>query len=349
MWTLQEIMVSTNPVVFIGDMEIEWSIFSTHNILFLCSQFGSRGQAIAFTQVARLGQPKQIPLVISGPAEFLLNTQTQQCSDPRDRVFSLHWIFKRRGIEWPKPDYTKAPEKAFQEASICTFKYGQRLTQLMLVHPLRKLSNSPSWMYDIGGKGRNFPGIPVSGEEVHDTSTNERFLCGMPISGGVAPLDAKVVTLMPDNRLILRGKVVAKVVLHSSSSSFPEPGLGPTSAHDEGSTDDDLIPITARLRRWFQHINDQSLHHMESLSVVLRSILSGQMNPLAKESLEPPRILEWIKTITSSCSSMLLEIRLGDDPSFCGSIQDRTRDRIRSLKINLDRSKVDPVGLCTFT
>jgi len=59
----------------------------------------------------------------------------------------------------------------------------------------------------------------------------------------------------------------------------------------------------------------------------------------------------WVKRKAESCSHeprgpVVLNLvkgvgtlRLGDDPRFCGSIQDRTKDRIGSVRINLDRSK----------
>jgi hypothetical protein len=61
--------------------------------------------------------------------------------------------------------------------------------------------------------------------------------------------------------------------------------------------------------------------------------ISGPQHPTSESKtgwvVNSIRKYKWITALTPPS-------RLGDDPSFCRSIQDRAKDRIRSLKINLN-------------
>lgn len=161
MWTLQEIIVSKNPMALIGDQQIPWSFFGRVGAElseFAIVQFHLATRASPFLNLARpLNDTGDKNADIVGPLEILRTCMAQECTDPRDRIYSLYWMLD--GYEFPKPDYTRSEAQVFQDAMAAILRRGEDLNILFSIHPKRKLGGSPSWVLNFGAKVQPIPAL----------------------------------------------------------------------------------------------------------------------------------------------------------------------------------------------
>ncbi|KAK6079048.1 heterokaryon incompatibility protein [Seiridium cupressi] len=138
-WALQEAMLARRMTILLDDEEVQWDKFWARISSELRHTLGTARDPPAITKpalrfYALASTSKLIKFMYDDPiaswavedldlsktanAEFkriLEFSRTLNVTDPRDRIYTLLWVFQTMGINVPPPDYTKHTETVFQE------------------------------------------------------------------------------------------------------------------------------------------------------------------------------------------------------------------------------------------
>jgi hypothetical protein len=294
------VIVSRNPAVLVGDREVSWELFSIQSMNFLKTEFELGPSAFYFIALA-VNLPDTSHFIKDkirnklGLSKFLLVTSGQICTDPRDRFFSLYWIFNRRGIEIPKPDYAKSVHQVSKDATICALECEKSLDQLVFVHPKRRLSGYPSWVTNVCAQLAPIPIFPALDYEEYFPESFLRVRGSL--YRGAAPKETETIVIHSGDKLLLSGKVITKIKSHALLSSFGEEDLKARSP--------ETFTI-AILRRWLEYLQSEVHDSKESLELVMRSILTDpHTNTSRARHIQSEIFMEWFQTMTASSESLL--------------------------------------------
>ncbi|KAI7309926.1 hypothetical protein KC315_g12798 [Hortaea werneckii] len=179
-WVVQELMLSRRPVIITEDgmiplsshaMHLRYSVLGEVTVLDLYvelgHEYGKTTQPALFAvkrppsfpraernEGAEIAQePLQLALNLWRLPEILLLTCEFGCADPRDKVFAILPLFARPIPDLLQPDYAKAVEDVFIDASWFMINYDSTALLALAVDRLGQ-GNLPSWVVDWRGSRR---------------------------------------------------------------------------------------------------------------------------------------------------------------------------------------------------
>jgi len=127
-WTLQEALFSQDIIFILKSEELGWDdfwagIFSAYEHLQYLSTYGldSITHALRLNLIARSSKHSRRLLgcrTVEQLRNILLHQSTIDCTDPRDKVFSLYGVLQLFDIKLPPPEYSKSVNQVFQEAAM---------------------------------------------------------------------------------------------------------------------------------------------------------------------------------------------------------------------------------------
>jgi hypothetical protein len=203
-WTLQEFVVSRNPILMRGRTKMPWNTFfscasetgrwnmrlsaiqqmiekyrSAPDMLLLYRTqplFGDFGFAEATYSGIMRPQERQSP---ENPVHgFIDELRIRHCSDARDKIFAMHHLCKTFEINLGKPDYRKPVAKLYIQATVAMIAQTYSLFPLVHVLGRRRTAGLPSWVPDYNAppdcerhhfaKSNDFANIRRSGSELVD-------------------------------------------------------------------------------------------------------------------------------------------------------------------------------------
>jgi hypothetical protein len=91
----------------------------------------------------------------SKPLAFftLMNTREKLSTDPKDKIFALHGMFKEIQVPFPSPDYRKTVEDVYREAVVASINYDRGLEVLYHVPSDHRRDGLVSWVPDWSDAG----------------------------------------------------------------------------------------------------------------------------------------------------------------------------------------------------
>jgi hypothetical protein len=195
-WTIQELALATKPIVMCGDSTVTWDRFFEFAKMMLpmiahfsrnmeviddgmtsLSRWGSRniGQSLAKIQRTTLARIDQNTLDtaervqfntwmgVTALTTFILLSRSNNCSDPRDKIYGLYGVLMEQFEHLPEVDYTIDPAKVYEDftraAMESTTKFWPAFVDFW--QPELK-SDLPSWVPDMESiYGFNIPTITL--------------------------------------------------------------------------------------------------------------------------------------------------------------------------------------------
>jgi hypothetical protein len=159
MWTIQEVAMASGTVAMIcGRDVIGWGVFTAALNERFSKEFPVNDLQLAvyhrLQPLYRAIKDRRHQEMLHGfsPLAGLINvlveTRFKLCTNPRDKVFALHSLFKQLDAEFPDPDYTKSVKQVFCEATEAVFKQDRQLWFLYHVSSPSRLPELPSWVPD---------------------------------------------------------------------------------------------------------------------------------------------------------------------------------------------------------
>jgi hypothetical protein len=160
-WTIPELALAQCATVICGNVSLPWLNFVSGVWAFIQQKDKSgtrtadtfhsslmpwymRCQCIALWE-SPVGHKKSKTELAR---EILMVASTQEATDARDRVFTLHPLFCKVGIPLPAPDYRLSLERVYTEATRAIISSTGSLTVL---NKVTRVGNSifPSWVPDL--------------------------------------------------------------------------------------------------------------------------------------------------------------------------------------------------------
>jgi hypothetical protein len=84
---------------------------------------------------------------------ILINAREKNSTDPKDKIFALHGVFKELEVPFPAPDYRKTVEQIFRESVIATINYDKNLYCLYHAPSDHRRAGLASWVPDWSDAG----------------------------------------------------------------------------------------------------------------------------------------------------------------------------------------------------
>ncbi|KAI0966472.1 heterokaryon incompatibility protein-domain-containing protein, partial [Xylaria arbuscula] len=171
MWTIQEVAMASPNAVYLcrGDEMMRWEtfmqalesraldpgasslvnsaaqIFNRLRPLFECARASSRHpDSVSPQRLLRGFTP--LREILNVPVEV----RGKLATDVRDKIFSLHGIFKAFDVHFPAPDYSKSAKQVFQETAKAIIEQDESLHILYHVSSRARMPDLPSWVPDWG-------------------------------------------------------------------------------------------------------------------------------------------------------------------------------------------------------
>lgn len=164
MWTIQEVAMASDAVAMVcGKDVIGWSKFTAALNQRFSKKFPVNDlQLVVYRRLQPLYEATQAKwrkhrmlqgmlhgwTPLAGLINVLVETRWKLCTDPRDKVFALHSLFKGLDASFPDPDYTKSVKQVFCEATVAVSKQDGHLQFLYHVSSPSRLPELPSWVPD---------------------------------------------------------------------------------------------------------------------------------------------------------------------------------------------------------
>lgn len=154
-WIIQELAVSKQPIMLLGNAEFTWDQFMGGVITKFDLDIKANHTGRGYAQLAMLGNlrvhiQKQKPMTL---LRLLLLTRDFESTDDRDKIYSLLGLAddvssKRLEI---KPDYTVTTEALHRQVLLSMIHYGPYLEVLQLSPPVFQQSTDagPSWSTNL--------------------------------------------------------------------------------------------------------------------------------------------------------------------------------------------------------
>jgi len=181
-WTLQEFVLASNPVVCYGSQSVNWgtlmnSVMNNYVLsrddeidTYLATMNSKVRTAVHFFQLRAEGQwilgefhfhcgnlrnrPKQDDFSCRDASIFLLvAASTREALDPKDKLFGLYSMFIDIGINLPPPDYRKTAATVFEEF---TFSLITKMRSFYILYKFEDAfcgPGMPSWVINMEALG----------------------------------------------------------------------------------------------------------------------------------------------------------------------------------------------------
>jgi hypothetical protein len=177
-WTLQELVVSSAPVLMIGYQVVPWSAFENFQKIkpftikgpsldatfyrknnrcvsrWLCRMF-YHAYVVEFGLTAMVnsggGDDADSRLQRADAlSQFFTHVRGLQATDPRDRIYSVRQLMLDIGADLPEVNYSKSVEEVFEEVTRTLIIQTRRLWPLGFTRYRSRDLNLPSWVPDWG-------------------------------------------------------------------------------------------------------------------------------------------------------------------------------------------------------
>jgi hypothetical protein len=84
---------------------------------------------------------------------ILMNAREKLSTEPRDKIFALHSMFKKLQVPSPSPDYRKTVQDVYRESVVASINYDRRLEVLYHVPSDHRRDGLVSWVPDWSDAG----------------------------------------------------------------------------------------------------------------------------------------------------------------------------------------------------
>lgn len=160
MWTVQEVALAHQPLVFCGSSSIPWDVFvfAVHRLSNHVAQTtgSQRTEGRLNTVMSLHGTLRDLlPPSDKTPryhrrwpslTEVLVATMGKGATEPKDRIFAIYGVTRALGIDFPEPDYDKPVEQVYREAARTAIDHDRDLSMLCHITGLQALPGIPSWI-----------------------------------------------------------------------------------------------------------------------------------------------------------------------------------------------------------
>jgi len=350
MWTVQEVTLANgasdnNVILLCGKETFTWAtLFVAVDRLKASGYNDDYGDAIKLqNHILTMVMGKRVPsikAVLDSKADSAKNvrggdviacqilwlTRRKAATDPKDKVYALHGLFRELEIAIPDPDYKKTVQEIYCEAAAACLRHDKEKKFLLLTMAptLNRMPGLPSWVPDWSDKGWNHDsGLAIANDRVHATDSSE---FSMEISAD-------------NQRLTMPGKIIDSIVTcgETLSEDILEAFKDISRSPPRNLAVDDRYRSVHRVFQTFKNwveINRRNSSYPtgEPIESVLRKTLL--QNSINTDDLI---IDTWYKIMTASDTEVLKIAlqRLGksqiDDPETLNTILERVPEEMRSF------------------
>ena len=162
-WTAQEIILASNPVVRCGEATLDWmpffalSLHSAHHLgewAFGLSRIRARATGRYFHQYAFRNTPQKANLREIdysrrrwSSVQFLI--RNNYCIDPKDKIYGIYSLLPFPHEALPPVDYSKSPMELYEDFTKAIMRYTGSIDFLFNWEGQKRLPGLPTWVPDF--------------------------------------------------------------------------------------------------------------------------------------------------------------------------------------------------------
>ena len=156
MWTLQELALSPQRIVYCGSATCHWETFYAAILELDKLRPYHLGQSLEAQNSLRNLSTRSKTAMKSESASLAVSAlrwvNLQRCADPRDKIFALYGLLHRICASFPAPNYTKSVDHVYREVAVSVIVKEGAPELLTLACELRGQMSLPTWIPDWTGE-----------------------------------------------------------------------------------------------------------------------------------------------------------------------------------------------------